>query len=104
MPQSIEEKRSRFARMFPPRVEKVIDQFRVIGNCSSKSNYDFDRDTVAKVWVHLLNSMMEAADLYGLEIDFKINGKTLSEVAQSGSIKSLFDETQGQGEEQTPLF
>lgn len=94
MPQSIAEKRDRFARMFPDRVEKAMKQFQLISNCSSKSNYDYDRDTVAKVWVHLLGAMMESADDYGLDIDFSINGKTLSDVGKSGSIQSLFETKQ----------
>lgn len=104
MPQSIQEKRDRFARMFPDRVEKVVKQFQLISNCSSKSNYDYDRDTVAKVWTHLLGAMQESADEYGLDIDFKINGKALGDVLESGSIQSLFETTQPEGESAGTLF
>lgn len=104
MPQSTAEKRDRFARMFPDRVEKVVKQFQLISNCSSKSNYDYDQETVAKVWVHVLDAMMTSADDYGLDIDFTINGKTLSEVSQSGSIKSLFESTQPEVESTGTLF
>lgn len=104
MSQSIAEKRDRFARMFPDRVEKAVKQFKLISNCSSKSNYDYDRDTVAKVWVHLLGAMMESADDYGLDIDFSINGKTLSDVGKSGSIQSLFETTQPEATSSGALF
>ena len=104
MPQSTAEKRDRFARMFPDRVEKAVKQFQLISNCSSKSNYDYDRDTVAKVWVHLLDAMMNSADNYGLDIEFTVNGKSLGDVAQSGSIASLFETTQPEGDGQAPLF
>ena len=104
MPQSQAEKRSRFARMFPDRVEKAVKQFQLISNCSSKSNYDYDRDTVAKVWVHLLDAMMTSADDYGLSIDFTLNGKTLSELSQSGSIASLFEPEQPEVNSTGTLF
>ena len=104
MPQSIEEKRGRFAKMFPARVEKVVDQFRMIENCSNKSNYDWDRDIVAKVCVHVLEAMRGSAARYGLKVEFTLNGKHLWEVAESGSIESLFEETQPEAEEQSPLF
>jgi hypothetical protein len=104
MPQSTAEKRDRFARMFPDRVEKAVKQFQLISNCSSKSNYDYDRDTVAKVWVHLLEAMMESADDYGLSIDFTINGKTLGDCLESGSIQSLFETTQPEVESTGTLF
>lgn len=104
MPQTTAQKRDRFARVFPDRVEKVVKQFQLISNCSTTSNYDYDRDTVAKVWTHILGAMMESADDYGLEIAFTINGKELSEVAETGSIESLFEATLAQGKTQKVLF
>lgn len=89
MPQSTEEKRSRFARMFPPRIEKIVDQFRVIGNCANPSNYDFDRERVAKVWIHVLCAMVDAAEGFGLKLDFTINGKALMDLQEEGSVASL---------------
>lgn len=89
MAQSTQEKRSRFARMFPPRIEKIVDQFRMIGNCSVKSNYDYDKEKVAKVWIHVLDAMCEAGEKYGLSFSFTINGKSLSDLRDEGSIQSL---------------
>ena len=70
MPQSTAEKRDRFARMFPDRVEKVVKQFQLIGNCTNTSNYEWTRDTVAKVWVHILEAMVDSAEGYGLKLHF----------------------------------
>lgn len=92
MPQSVAEKKRRFARMFPPRIEKLVDQFRMIGNCSAKSSYEFNKETVAKVWVHVLDAMVGAADSYGLKLTFTINGKTLEDLRQEGSIRSLIED------------
>lgn len=89
MPQSIEEKSARFSRMFPPRIEKLIDQFRVIGNCANPSNYHFNRETVVKVWVHVLKAVSSSAREYGIQVDYTINGKTLDELYQEGSVASL---------------
>ena len=97
MPQSAAEKRDRFARMFPPRIEKIVDQFRVIGNCANPSNYDYDKERVAKVWIHILEAMATAGEKYGLRLDFQINGKTLSELYEEGSVASLL-------EQREPLF
>lgn len=91
MAQSQQEKRQRFARMFPPRIEKLVDQFRVIGNCSNKSNYDYNAETVAKVWIHIIDSMCEAGEKYGLNFQFTINGKSLSELRDEASIQSLLE-------------
>ena len=89
MPQSTKEKADRFSRMFPPRVEKLIDQFRVIGNCSNPSNYHFDREAVTKVWVHILRAVANSAKEYGLNVQFTIQGKTLDDLYKEGSIQSL---------------
>lgn len=104
MAQSTAEKKDRFSRIFPDRVEKIVKQFQLISNCSAPSNYEYDRDTVAKVWTHLLDAMMTSADDYGLDIAFTVNGKELSEVAQSGSIASLFETTLPEGKTQETLF
>jgi hypothetical protein len=104
MAQTTADKRDRFSRIFPDRIEKIVKQFQLISNCSATSNYDYDRDTVAKVWVHLLDAMMDSADDYGLDIAFTVNGKPLSEVAESGSIASLFETTQPEGKTQEALF
>lgn len=97
MAESQKEKRSRFARIFPPRIEKVVDQFRVIGNCANPSNYDFDRERVAKVWIHILEAMADAGDKYGLELNFTINGKTTGDLYEEGSVESLLKDPE-------PLF
>ena len=90
--------------MFPDRVEKVVKQFQLIRNCTNKSNYEWDRDTVAKVWCHILQAMIESAEDYGLKVSFTINDLTISEVVQSGSIQSLFENRLTQGKGQSSLF
>ena len=91
MPQSTEEKKARFGRMFPDRVEKAIKQFDLISNCSNTSNYEWNDETVAKVWVHLLRAQANSAKAYGLKVDFTINGKTIDQLYEEGSVASLLE-------------
>ena len=104
MAQTSSDKKDRFSRIFPDRVEKLVKQFQLISNCSASSNYEYDRETVAKVWTHILDAMMNSAEDYGLDIAFTINGKDLLEVAQTGSIASLFETTLPKGKTQEALF
>lgn len=104
MPQSSAEKKARFGRMFPDRVEKSIKQFDLIANCSNTSNYEWNEDTVAKVWVHLLRAQANSAKEYGLDVQFTINGMTLDQLYESGSIRSLFEQDTSAQEGQQPLF
>ncbi|MAH29400.1 MAG: hypothetical protein CL959_01795 [Euryarchaeota archaeon] len=97
MPQSTAEKRDRFARLFPDRVTKLIKQFDLIANCSNSSNYEWDKEIVTKVWVHLVKAQVNTAKEYGLDVEFTINGKTLSDLHESGSIQSLFENRLTQG-------
>ena len=46
-----QEKRARFARMFPARVDTLRDTLRKIANCSNKGNYDWDTDKVQEAWL-----------------------------------------------------
>lgn len=74
MAQSSAEKRDRFARIFPPRAEKLVDQFRLLENCTSKSNYEWTEDTVKRAWVEIAKSLRTTAKAYGLTLDISLNG------------------------------
>ena len=74
MPQSSAEKRDRFARMFPPRAEKLVDQFRLLENCTSKSNYEWTEDTVKRAWVEIAKQLRQTAKAYDLDLEITLNG------------------------------
>ena len=74
MPQSSAEKRDRFARIFPPRAEKLVDQFRLLENCTSKSNYEWTEDTVKRAWVEIAKQLRQTAKAYNLDLEITLNG------------------------------
>lgn len=74
MTQSLEEKRDRFKRIFPPRVEKLVDQFRLLENCTSKSNYEWDTDLVKRSWIEIAKCLQVTAQSYDLELEITLDG------------------------------
>ena len=74
MPQSSAEKRDRFARIFPPRAEKLVDQFRLLENCTSKSNYEWTEDTVKRAWVEIAKALRQTAKAYDLDLEISLDG------------------------------
>ena len=58
MPQSVEEKTTRFKKIFPPRVEKLIDGLRLLGNCTNKSNYEWNKDLVKRAWIEIEHQLL----------------------------------------------
>lgn len=74
MPQTTHEKRDRFARMFPPRVEKLIDTLRLLQNCTSKKDYEWTDDTVKRAWIEIAERFQETAKAYGLELEISLDG------------------------------
>lgn len=44
------EKRERFKRVAESRTNKIIDQIRLLGNCSNKSNYEYDDEDIKKIF------------------------------------------------------
>ena len=82
MAQTTAEKKSRFARVAVPRIETAIDLFRKLGNCSSKSNYEWDQLKLKKVFVHILIAVQDCAAKFDLDVHF-----TIDEV----SSKDLYD-------------
>ena len=73
MAQTTAEKKSRFARVAVPRIESAINQFRLIANCSSKSNYEWDQLKLKKIFVHILAAVQDCAASFGLDVHFTID-------------------------------
>ena len=45
-----ETKRERFVRLAEARTNKILDMLKLLGNCSSKSNYDYSDEDVKKIF------------------------------------------------------
>lgn len=44
------EKRERFVRIAEKRTNKILEQIRLLGNCSNKHNYMYDDQQVDKIF------------------------------------------------------
>ena len=45
-----ETKRERFVRIAESRTNKILEMMRLLGNCSSKGNYDYNDEDVKKIF------------------------------------------------------
>lgn len=45
-----ESKRDRFIRIAEARTNKILDMLKLLGNCASKSNYDYSEEDVKKIF------------------------------------------------------
>ena len=45
-----ETKRERFVRLAEARTNKILDMMRLLGNCSSKTNYDYTEEDVKEIF------------------------------------------------------
>lgn len=45
-----ETKRDRFVRIAEARTNKILEMMKLLGNCSSKSNYDYTEEDVKKIF------------------------------------------------------
>ena len=48
-----ETKRQRFVRLAEARTNKILEMMRLLGNCSSKSNYDYTEEDIKKIFTAL---------------------------------------------------
>lgn len=55
-----ETKHAKFVRIAVPRVNKVLEQIRSLGNCSNKSTYDYREDEVEKIFNAIDEELEEA--------------------------------------------
>ena len=47
---SSQEKTDRFKRVAEKRTNKIIEQIRLLGNCSNRSNYEYSEEDVKKIF------------------------------------------------------
>ena len=66
------EKRERFARVFPNRVDTLRDTLRKIANCSNKGNYDWDNEKVQDAWILIAEEFTTAARQYGVRFNVEV--------------------------------
>ena len=52
----VETKSEVFIRLAEPRVLKVLRAFRILGNCSNRSNYEYTQEQVNKIFDSIGNS------------------------------------------------
>lgn len=45
-----ETKRERFVRIAEARTNRIIDNLRLLGNCSSRSNYEYTDEDIKKIF------------------------------------------------------
>ncbi len=45
-----ETKRDKFVRIAEARTNKILEMMRLLGNCSSKSNYDYTDEDIKKIF------------------------------------------------------
>lgn len=63
-----ETKRERFVRIAENRTNKIIDMLRLLGNCSNKSNYDYDEDDIKQIFGAIEKETKNAKNAFlGLE-------------------------------------
>lgn len=56
---SEKEKADRFKRVAENRTNKIIDQIRLLGNCSNRSNYEYSEEDVKKIFSAIESELKE---------------------------------------------
>lgn len=76
-----ETKAEKFVRLVNPRVNKLIDQIRIVGNLSNRAGYDYDAQQVERIFNAIESALEESKAKYlkGLgatasKSNFDING------------------------------
>ena len=89
MAQSTAEKKSRFARVAVPRIETAIDLFRKLGNCSVKSQYEWDQLRLKKIFVHILIAIQDCAAKFDLDVHFTINEVSSKDLYEPNALEEF---------------
>ena len=81
------EKRDRFSRIFPARVDKLVKTLDLLCNCSSKSSYDWTPDLVQRAWIEIAKTLQTGAKSFGLNLIITLDGKNIREIDTKKKIK-----------------
>ena len=75
---SKETKRERFVRLAEARTNKILEMMRLLGNCASKSNYEYSEDDVKEIFTalerELRNTKNKFIEVEQKECKFKLKG------------------------------
>ena len=74
---SQETKRERFVRLAEARTNKILEMMRLLGNCSSKSNYEYTDEDIKKIFFALEKELKNTKNKF-LGLDAKEERFTLS--------------------------
>lgn len=64
---SKETKREKFTRLAENRTNKILKDFELLGNCSNKSNYEYDMKDVRKIFNVIEKKLKETKARYKIE-------------------------------------
>ncbi len=59
-----ETKRERFVRIAEARTNKILEMIRLLGNCSSKSNYDYTEEDVREIFGALERELRNTKNMF----------------------------------------
>ena len=71
-----ETKRERFVRIAEARTNKILEMMRLLGNCSSKGNYEYAEEDIKKIFGALERELKNTKNKF-LGIDAKEERFTL---------------------------
>jgi len=69
-----EDKHNRFRRLAEKRTNKIIEDIRILGNCSNRSNYYYTKDEIDKVFSAIVTELKETRNKFIFKN--KLNKKT----------------------------
>ena len=64
-----ETKRERFVRLAEARTNKILEMMRLLGNCSSKANYEYTDDDIKQIFSALDKELKNTKNRFlGLDV------------------------------------
>jgi len=70
------DKREAFNRLFPKRVEKLIDALRVVEHCS-KPHMERNQDLTKRCWIEIAKRFEEVAAEFEIDWTVTLDGKSI---------------------------
>lgn len=86
MANNLETKKERFRRVAEKRVNKILDQIRILGKCSGTNIYSYQKNQVEQIFTCLQNALNEAHKKFN---NSSPNGKERFSLSDTGVHQSM---------------
>ena len=78
-----ETKQERFVRVAEKRVNRILENLRLLSNCSNRRMYSWEEDQIRKIWNVIDKEVKECKQAFGNTSSYQYTNYTMNQLFQN---------------------